>query len=104
MTKRYREAIDEVEVTPHGEPGSGRPRRFRWRGRRYRVLQVLGHWREEQGWWRRADGRSVQIEQADRWRVEARNGTGDGGHPVSERGVYELVCRGGRWRLDRVWD
>ncbi|MBW3576484.1 MAG: nucleotidyltransferase [Actinobacteria bacterium] len=96
MTKRYREALDAVELdTDHGQPA---PRRFRWRGQGYEVVQVLGHWREDPGWWRRSDGRAIRIEQADLWRVEARNGT------PGSRGVYELVRRGGSWHLDRIWD
>lgn len=98
MAKRYREALSEVEVEPGaGHGASGRPRRFTWRGRRYRVLEVLGHWREETGWWQRPGDRPVRPQQADRWRVEASGG-------AVSRGVYELVCRGGRWTLDRVWD
>lgn len=96
MTKRYREAIDQVELAPGGVRAG--PVEFRWRGRRYRVTRVLGHWREDPGWWRRADGQAIRIEQADRWRVEAANGATPG------FGVYELVRCGGRWRLDRVWD
>lgn len=96
MTKRYREPIDEVELAA-GTAQGAQPVAFRWRGQRYRVVAVLGHWREDPGWWRRPDGTAVQIEQADLWRVEARNGR-------PSRGVYELVRRGGNWRLDRVWD
>lgn len=92
MTKRYREALEEVETC--GEE----PAMFRWRGRTYRVRRVLGHWREDAGWWRGSDGRAIRIEQADLWRVEARNGA-PGGH-----GVYEIVRRGEDWHLDRVWD
>ena len=92
MTKRYREALDEVVPD-----GADAPRSFRWRGQQYQVLAVLGHWREDPGWWRRADGRPVKIEQTDMWRVEARNGS-------PTRGVYELVRHGESWRLDRVWD
>ena len=98
MTKRYREHLEEVELptTPTAN-GDTAPTAFRWRGQRYQVLQVLGHWREDPGWWRRPDGEPVQIEQTDLWRVEARNGK-------PARGVYELVRRGETWRLDRVWD
>lgn len=96
MTKRYREALDRVELA--SGTATARPVEFCWRGRRYRVIRILGHWREEPGWWRRADGRAVRIEQADRWRLEA----ADGATPGS--GVYELVRCGDRWRLDRVWD
>lgn len=95
MTKRYREALEGVELDH--DPDRPAPRAFRWRGRRYRVTQVLGHWREDPGWWRRSDGSVIRIEQADLWRVEARNGT-------PHRGVYELVRRGAEWHLDRVWD
>jgi len=91
MTKRYREALEQVRVT------GGAPAGFRWRGSDYRVVRVMGHWREDPGWWRRPEGEPVRIEQADLWRVEARNGT-----PAT--GVYELVRQGTAWRLERVWD
>ncbi|MEX1178828.1 MAG: DUF6504 family protein [Nitriliruptor sp.] len=105
MTKRYRESLDEVVIgddggTGDGEAdprGAGAPTSFRWRGRSYVVLQVLGHWREDEGWWRRPDGVPIQLERTDLWRVEAQNGK-------PTRGVYELVRRGDAWRLDRVWD
>lgn len=93
MSKRYREPIDQVVV------GDAAPRAFRWRGCRYEVMQVLGHWREDAGWWRRPDGEELRIDQADLWRVEARNG-----RPSAPAGVYELVHRAGEWRLDRIWD
>jgi hypothetical protein len=116
MTKRYREPLDEVEFAEvAGEEAP--PTAFRWRGQRYQVLQVLGHWREDPGWWRRTDGAPVRIEQTDLWRVEAgrrqggatggSNGVGPGrrsSNGVPARGVYELVRRGEAWRLDRVWD
>ncbi|MFT5222264.1 MAG: hypothetical protein ACI867_000563 [Glaciecola sp.] len=109
MSKRYREALERVVCVPpegvDGLPDCGGglgaadlpPSGFVWRGKEYRVLQVLGHWREDSGWWRGSDGQSVPIEQSDLWRVEARNG-------VPTRGVYELVRKGETWRLDRVWD
>lgn len=91
MTKRYREPLEEAVVE------GGAPASFRWRGRSYRVTRILGHWREEAGWWHRADDRSVRIQQADRWRVEATDGLPAGG-------VYEVVRQGGTWRLERIWD
>jgi hypothetical protein len=106
MTKRYREPLDEVELAElAGEEAP--PAAFRWRGQRYQVLQVLGHWREDPGWWRRTDGAPVRIEQTDLWRVEAGHRVGPGrrmSNGVPTRGVYELVRRGETWRLDRVWD
>lgn len=103
MTKRYREQLDQVviaggvDVDGDDPRGAGAPTEFLWRGRSYTVLQVLGHWREDAGWWRRPDGVPVQLERTDLWRVEAQNGK-------PTRGVYELVRRGDAWRLDRVWD
>lgn len=96
--------IGERPVTMRApRPGNGptdadEPLAFAWRGRRYEVIRILGHWREEEGWWRRPDGEPIRIEQSDLWRVEATRG----GAPVP--GVYELARRGSTWRLDRVWD
>lgn len=93
VTKRYREAI---EVTAGAQPVA-----FRWRGASYRVRSVLGHWREDAGYWA---GRGLEIPQRDLWRVEAcltdRRTCGTS----TASGVYELVCEAGRWRLDRIWD
>jgi hypothetical protein len=88
--KRYRELLDEVECD--GEA----PVAFRWRGQQHRVLQVLGHWHEDAGWWRRSGGAVLAVERTDLWRVEVTTGAG--------RGIHELVRRGDGWRLDRVWD
>lgn len=102
-------------------PGNGpadaeEPLAFAWRGRHYEVTRILGHWREEEGWWRRPDGEPIRIEQSDLWRVEAARGAGvgfDAPHQDHDRlhdclhdllGVYELARRGSTWRLDRVWD
>lgn len=88
MTKRFREP---VSVTAE----AAGPVAFSWRGKSYRVLAVLGHWREDAVYW---SGGGVEVPQRDLWRVEARNGAPGG------PGVYELVCEDGAWRLDRVWD
>lgn len=82
MSKRYREPV-EVHADPRG------PTRFFWRGASYRVLAVLGHWREDAGYW---SGGAMEVPQRDLWRVQARGG------------VYELVREAGTWHLDRVWD
>ena len=118
MTKRYREDLEEVETE---EVADGvRPTAFTWRGHQYRVTAVLGHWREDPGWWRRPSGEPIRIEQRDLWRVEAAAGRpvlvgvpagsriaedveAQNGAPMP--GVYEIVRRGtDDWRLDRVWD
>ncbi|MFT4837906.1 MAG: hypothetical protein ACI9OB_000360 [Nonlabens sp.] len=102
MSKRYREVIKNV-VLMHdtgesaGDGHEQRPAAFTWRGHEYLVTSVLGHWREDAGWWRRPSGEPIKIEQTDMWRVEARNGK-----PMP--GVYEIVRKGDAWLLDRVWD
>ena len=59
MTKRYRDDLEEVETEQvvDGE----RPTAFTWRGHRYQVTSVLGHWREDPGWWRRPSGEPIRI-------------------------------------------
>lgn len=93
VTKRYREAI---EVTVGKQPEA-----FRWRGDRYRVRSVLGHWREDAGYW---SGGGLHVPQRDLWRVEACPTDSRTWRTSTEAGVYELVCEAGRWRLDRIWD
>lgn len=91
MTKRFDEDLEVV-----GEPdalGETVPRAFRWRGARYEVATVLGHWREDAAWW---GGAGLAVPQRDLWRVEARG--------PRAGGVYELVHEPGGWRLHRVWD
>jgi len=61
---------------------------FIWRKRLYRVLDVIGWWREPSEWW---DGKSVRLF----IRVNARN---------SSTGTYELYKLGGQWFLSRVLD
>jgi len=90
--KRYREALEDVEVD------DGRPVAFRWRGRRHEVIQILGHWHEDAGWWHRSGGVVLEVPRTDLWRVEVSGGAS------GSRGIHELVRRGGGWRLDRVWD
>jgi len=93
MTRRYREPVSVEER-------SAEPAAFRWRGRTYRVVAVLGHWREDAGYW---TGGGVEVPQRDLWRVEAARPAA----PVAAAlpaGVYELVREAGAWRLDRVWD
>ena len=83
MAKRY---DDEIRVDM--ESAGGIPAAFRWRGRRYEVVDVIGRWRIEGRWW--DDGRDREY-----WRVEARGGA-----------VWDLyhdrlaAC----WHLERLWD
>lgn len=47
-----------VEVVHVGVIGV-QPAAFRWRGSRYVVRDVLGHWRERRSWWMGAAARAI---------------------------------------------
>ena len=83
MAKRY---DDEIRVDV--EADGGIPAAFRWRGRRYEVMDVIGRWRIEGRWW--DDGRDREY-----WRVEARGGA-----------VWDLYHdrKAECWHLERLWD
>jgi len=61
---------------------------FIWRKRLYRVVEVLGWWREPSEWW---NGKAMRFFV----RVNAEN---------SSVGTYELYQLGERWFLHRVLD
>ena len=61
---------------------------FIWRKRLYRVLDVVGWWREPSDWW---NGKSMRLFV----RVNAQN---------SSAGTYELYKLGEQWFLSRVLD
>jgi hypothetical protein len=67
------------------------PQVFRWRGRRYVVAEVLGHWLEVAPWWRTEQ---VQERQRQVWRVEAGGGVFD----------LSLTHHPTHWLLLRVLD
>ncbi|KRE36854.1 hypothetical protein ASG73_10995 [Janibacter sp. Soil728] len=98
MVRLVEEAI-EVRVA------ETRPEQFLWRGRLYRVTEVVDHWQERRAWWRATDGQSLsQVPLArDVWRVSASRGRS--GTP----GVYDLGVDGGSsgasdWLLLRTQD
>jgi hypothetical protein len=101
------------------------PEQFLWRGRLWRVSQVLAHWVETGPWWRSSgvhavlgaddgvfDGATEHttggparvpadlVAERDVWRVEADRGRDTG------RGVFDLVFdwADGSWRLSRCQD
>ena len=116
---------DPVEVRKGLVPGSGGqvegPEQFLWRGRLWKVCDVVGHWVETGPWWQSRDvapvlggddGAEVQAAPpsvhdlvADRevWRVEAARGLAATG---SGRGVFDLVFdwADGGWLLTRCAD
>ena len=61
---------------------------FIWRRRLYRVLEVMGWWREPSEWW---NGKAMRLFV----RVNAQN---------SSTGTYELYRLGEQWFLSRVLD
>lgn len=107
------------------------PVSFQWRGRRYRVVQVLDTWRERVPWWRLA----LAPEPACAGATSEADGEGREGshevttyagrdaherlHPLAERrvwrveaaaghlassGVFQLVQHGERWTLHALAD
>lgn len=79
MVRRVEEAI-EVRV------GETSPEQFLWRGRLYRVTEVVDHWQERHAWWRSSAGQPLaQLPLArEVWRVSAQRGRS------SSPGVYDL--------------
>jgi hypothetical protein len=61
---------------------------FIWRKRLYKVVEVLGWWREPDEWW---NGKAMRLFV----RVNAQN---------SNVGTYELYRLGEQWFLSRVLD
>ena len=61
---------------------------FIWRKRPYKVLEVIGWWREPSEWW---NGKAMRLFV----RVNAKN---------SSIGTYELYRLGTEWFLSRVLD
>lgn len=86
-----------------GQPGSGPPTQFLWRGRLYVVRAILCHWLESASWWggsRRVLEGSIPPHEQEVWRVEAQPGRS------SQSGVYDL-CRDSvtdQWVLTRSLD
>lgn len=62
------------------------PEQFLWRGRLYRVTEVVDHWQERHPWWRATGERSLaQVPLArEVWRVAASRGR------ASAPGIFDL--------------
>jgi hypothetical protein len=119
---------DPVEVRKGMVAGPGGrqegPEQFLWRGRLWKVCDVVGHWVETGPWWQSsgvhavlgsesATGteavRAVTDLAAERevWRVEAARGlAAAGATSASGRGVFDLVLdwTDGSWQLARCVD
>lgn len=118
---------DPVEVRKGMVGGTEGPEQFLWRGRLWKVCDVVAHWVETGPWWQSpgvhavlgseeggaaatgpADGGGVAVRHdlvADRevWRVEAARGLSATG---AGRGVFDLVFdwAEGSWQLTRCMD
>ena len=115
MVRLVEEAIEvrlgESQPTDDGGQrvdGCLAPEQFLWRGRLYRVTEVVDHWQERHPWWRAAGERPLAEVPLARevWRVEASPGR------VGSPGVYDLGVDGGgpmgsagsTWQLLRTQD
>lgn len=95
-----------VEESIEVRVGDARPEQFLWRGRLYRVTEVVDHWQERHAWWRSSGEQSLEETPLARdvWRVEASRGR------TSPPGVYDLGVDGGAgasasgWLLLRTQD
>lgn len=119
MVRRYDDVVEVRSRQAGAVALVEEPEVFLWRGRLYRVREVLGHWHERRSWWTEQAARAVHGDSpdagvagpetaavapgADRevWRVEASAGRS------AASGVYDL-CRHDAtersWRLLRVAD
>lgn len=120
---------DPVEVRKGMVGGTEGPEQFLWRGRLWKVCDVVAHWVETGPWWQSAGvhavlgseepaagsttgGGAVAVQQdlaAERevWRVEAARGlAAAGGVDGAGRGVFDLVFdwAEGSWQLARCMD
>ncbi len=119
--RRYDDPVEVRRGMVEGPGGAQEgPEQFLWRGRLWKVRDVVAHWVETGPWWRSAgvhavlgsdDGppgggtRTVTDLLAERevWRVEAARGIGAA---RSGTGVFDLVFdwADGSWRLARCED
>ncbi len=60
----YEELCEPIEVIAYFQHGKIIPLKFRWNGRVYKVRQVNGQWKENQGYAQQLHF-SVQVEDSD---------------------------------------
>lgn len=115
---------DPVEVRRGMVPGPGGreegPEQFLWRGRLWKVYDVVAHWVETGPWWQSNGvhavlgcdapetprGSTDLLAEREVWRVEAGRGLAAAGAGGSGRGVFDLVLdwADGSWQLTRCVD
>lgn len=128
--RRYDDLV-EVRKGMVGSPGGcvEGPEQFLWRGRLWKVCEVLAHWVETGPWWQSSGVHAVLgadqvgtgsepagegqmhagaphdlLAEREVWRVEAARGLAAA--PTEGRGVFDLVFdwAQGSWQLTRCMD
>lgn len=117
--RRYDDPVEVRRGMVNGPGGSQEgPEQFLWRGRLWKVRDVVAHWVETGPWWQSAgvhavlgaDGggtttlRPDLLAEREVWRVEAARGLGPA--RTSGPGVFDLVLdwADGSWQLVRCDD
>jgi hypothetical protein len=104
VVRRYE---DVVEVRSRNAPTAtaelvDEPEAFLWRGRVYRVREVLGHWHERRSWWTEHAARAVHGEGPNG--AAARGTAGAAGSPSADREVWRVEASAGRSASTGVYD
>ncbi len=106
--RRYDDPVEVRRGMVAGPGGTQEgPEQFLWRGRLWKVCDVMAHWVETGAWWRGAGtrgGASAELVATQEvWRVEAVRA---GRSRMSFAGVYDLTwdSAANRWWLVRVHD
>lgn len=97
---------DPVEVRKGMVGDAEGPEQFLWRGRLWKVCDVVAHWVETGPWWQAGDGHDLAAER-EIWRVEAARGlSASVDHGGSGHGVFDLAFdwAQGSWQLARCLD
>lgn len=110
MSRRYDEQIQVMTVARAGDQGKpsaqdtrwgAEPERFLWRGRLYRVREVLSCWRERQPWWTQEAAAAVQGgDESPRTQIDRLAVLADG----SERQIWRVRASAGRLAVMGTYD
>jgi hypothetical protein len=117
--RRYDDPVEVRRGVVAGAVGQVEgPEQFLWRGRLWKVCDVVAHWVETGPWWQSGGAASVLgsdqpddaetdlLAEREVWRVEAARGLVAAGAGGAGRGVFDLTFDWGQghWRLSRCAD